>query len=139
MQGKEVKIAIAIGIIMITICLIAFVTVNSKNKVNTLNLKVSKLYEIVDENGEKKYQYRECSVATEDQVYIYKEAAKALSLTEEDLVTGNQIKGNYKVQYNGKMIAFDAVENEDFVYLKDTDRLYNFQSDIYKLVKNACD
>ncbi len=139
MQGKEVKIAIVIGIIMITICLIVFVTVNSKNKVNTLNLKVSKLYEKVDENGKQEYYYKECNVATEDQVYIYKEAAKALSLTEEDLVTGKQIKGNYKVQYNGKMIAFDAIENEDFVYLKDTDRLYNFQSDMYKTVKNACD
>lgn len=139
MQGKEVKIAIVIGIIMITICLIAFVTVNSKNKVNTLNLKVSKLYETVDETGEKKYYYQECNVATEDEVYIYKEAAKALNLTEEDLVTGKQIKGNYKVQYNGKMIAFDAIEKEDYVYLKDTDRLYNFQTDMYKLVKNACE
>lgn len=137
-DNKEVKIAIVVGIIMLTICLIAFVTTKSQNKVNTIDVKIFKLFESVDENGETKYQYRECDINNTDiQINIYKETAKALKLSEDKIVFGKQIKGEYKVEYNGKMVAFDKEANKT-IYLGETKKLYNFDSDLYETVVNVC-
>lgn len=137
-DNKEVKIAIVVGIIMLTICLIAFVTTKSQNKVNTIDVKIFKLFESLDENGETKYQYRECDINNTDiQINIYKETAKALKLSEDKIVFGKQIKGEYKVEYNGKMVAFDKEANKT-IYLGETKKLYNFDSDLYETVVNVC-
>lgn len=137
-NNKEVKIAIIVGIIMITICLIAFITTKSQNKVNTIDVKIFKLFESEDENGETKYQYRECDINNTDiQIDIYKETAKALKLSEDKIVVGKQIKGEYKVEYNGKMVAFDK-DAKKTIYLGETKKLYNFDSNLYETVVNVC-
>lgn len=137
-ENKEVKIAIIVGIIMITICIIMFITVKSKNKVNNIDVKVYKLYESTNDKGETEYQYRPCTINnTDTTIEIYKETAKALKLTEDSLIVGKQIKGEYKVEYNGKMIAFD-ISDDQLVYLNETQKLYKFNSDIYEKVKNVC-
>lgn len=137
-ENKEVKIAIIIGIIMITICIVMFITVKSKNKVNNIDVKVYKLYENTNDEGKTEYQYRPCTINnTDTTIDIYRETAKALKLTEDSLIVGKQIKGEYKVEYNGKMIALD-INDDQLVYLNDTQKLYKFNSDIYEKVKNVC-
>lgn len=136
---KEIKIAIVVGIIMITICLVAFVTTKSKNNLNEVELKVYKLFETTDDEGKTNYHYSKCNIEDTDiEINIYRETVKALKLPEEKLITGKQIKGKYKVELNGKMIAFDGDENENFVFLNDTNRLYEFESGIYETVKKVC-
>lgn len=139
-NGKEVKVAIIVGIIMITICLIAFVTVKSKNNLKDVKIEVYKLYEVPKEDGEKGYVYHSCGeIKTDDQITIMHEIDKAYKLNEESLLTGKQIEGYYKINYNGKIVAFDAPrDNEKMIYREDTGRLYNFESNLYETVKNIC-
>ena len=134
-SNKEVKIAIIVGIIMITICLVIFIFYRAEANVETLNLKVYKLYDI--EGTEDEHEYRECSATADEIVMLSKEYKRTQNLTENKQVTGKQINGNYKVIYEDEYIAFDA-EGINYIYRSDTERLYSFNSKIYDYVTEIC-
>ena len=133
--NKEVKIAIIVGILMITICLIIFIFYRAEANVETLNLKVYKLYDI--EGTEDEHEYRECNTTADDIIMLSKEYKRSQNLTENKQVIGKQINGNYKVIYDDEYIAFDA-NGTNYIYRSDTERLYNFNSKIYDYVTEIC-
>lgn len=135
-NNNEVKIAIIVGAIMLTICLVVFIFNKAeKQEVTNLDIKVYKLYELNAE--EEEYEYRECSVATDDLITINKEFKKIYNLSAEKKATGKTIKGNYKIISQNDFIAFDAGE-ENLVYRSDLPAIFQYDTSLYELVKNIC-
>lgn len=136
-ENKEIKIALVVGIIMITICILTFIIVSSnKKEVGSLDVKVYRLYE--KEGTENEHVYRECSIATEDLLTINREFKKIQKLDANEKVMGKQITGNYKIIANGTFIAFDADEN-NYVYRSDISAIFDYKSSLYKEVKELCE
>ncbi len=132
--NREVKIAIIVGAIMLTACLVFFIFTRSGVEVEDMNLKVYKLHQ--KENGEGN-EYRQCKIPTDQLVPIYKQYKRAAKLTEKSQVTGQQINGDYKLISGDNFIALDE-EGYNLIYRSDTSRLYSFNSIIYDLVVEAC-
>lgn len=134
--NKELKIAITVGIIMITICLLAIIYVKSERNANINNLNHIDI-KVYKANDEKK-SYEQCHITTDMLIQINNEFNKAYRLTESDRVVGKNITGTYRVQSGDKWIAFDFNEKEQYVYRGDTKYLYQFESELYKTVSEAC-
>lgn len=135
-ENKEVKIAIIVGIVMLTICLLTFIFYKSStSKPGTIDIKVYKLYD--KEGTEDEHEYRECTLTTDDIVAINTEYRKASRLSENDQAKG-QINGNYKIVSGSDYIAFDG-DDSNLVYRGSSKRLYNFDSSIYEYVKKVCE
>ncbi len=134
--NKEVKIAIIVGMIMITICLVFFIMKKESTKTENLNLRVYKLYELSGDS-EKKYEYRECSIDTDTLISLTSGYRKAFKLTDKNRVVGEKIKGNYKIVNGDDYIAFDGGESI-YVYRSNTKYLYEMNSTIYSIVEESC-
>jgi len=137
MKNNEVKWAIGIGAIMITICIIAIMVAKGGVKAEEINLKVYKL----NMTGEKvqDYTYEQCKMSTENLVSINREFKNAFKIADSHKVSGAQILGKYKLVDGEDFIAFDEkVNNELVVYRSDKSALYSFDSSIYELVERVC-
>lgn len=135
-QNKELKIAIIVGIIMITICLLVFIFYKANTDVQNIDLKVYKLFEKEDASGE--HEYRECRITTDELIDIKYEYNRATSLTESNRVIGEQIMGEYKIISGENYIAFDIDEEKKLIYRGDTKYLYYFEGSLYDYAVNAC-
>lgn len=134
-NNKEVKIAIIVGAIMLTVCLIVFIFYQAaKEETINVDLKVYKLYEL---DGEEEYEYRQCDITTEDLISINNDYKKILNLNENDKLIGKQIKGNYKIVSGNEYIAFDADEN-NLVYRSDLPAIFKYDTSLYETVSNLC-
>lgn len=137
-NNKEVKIAIIVAVIMLTICLIIFIFHNAqKEEVINLDLKVYKLYELGGEDKED-YEYRPCNISTEDLVSINNDFKKIFNLNEDNKEKGKQIKGNYKIVSGENFIAFDAGE-ENLVYRSDLPAIFKYDTTLYENVAKLCE
>lgn len=134
-DNKEVKIAIIVGVIMITICLLIFIFHKSSVSTNTVDIKVYKLYDIEGKKDE--HEYRSCSVTTEQLLTINKEYKKIKSLKSENKTIGKSINGNYKIMSGEDFIAFDAKDN-NYVYRGDIGAIFDYNSSLYEYVKEIC-
>lgn len=135
-ENREVKIAIIVGIIMITVCLLAFIFSKSNNTTpELLDIKVYKLFN--KEGSEDEHEYRACKINVDDIKAIQSEYNKIMRLSESKKTKG-QINGDYKIMVEDKYIAFDADESNN-VYRGDTSALYNYNSTIYEYVKKVCE
>ena len=137
MKNNEVKWALGIGMIMITICIVAIMISKAGVKGEDINLKIYKL----NETGEKvsDYSYEECKLNTENLVLINREFKKAFKLTDSNKVSGKQILGRYKLLDGDSFIAFDEmVDGKVTIYRSDKASLYGFESTIFELVQRSC-
>ncbi len=133
-NNKEVKIAIIVGIIMITIGLIIFMISKSENTVNELDLKVYRNFTVKDGR-----EYRECTLTTDDIIEIRREYRKITKLDESSKLTGQSITGVYMVKDGENYIAFDADEsNKVYVKANGKEAIYKVESTIYEKVYNLC-
>lgn len=130
--NKEVKIALIIGMIMITLCAIILISNNSskKTKVNT-DIKV---YKHIDDGTTK--GFIECYTNTDDIIFINNEYKKTNSLNDNDKYAGRQLNANYKITNGDDYIAFD--DNSGFVWRGYTQAIYYFESPLYDYVINLC-
>lgn len=134
--NKELKIAIIVGIIMVTICILAFLYVKSErtsyaNKYNQIDIQVYKV-------NEEAKTYVPCHISTETLIQINSEFNRAYRLKDSSRVVGKSITGTYRVQAGNKWIAFDLNEEAKYVYRGDTKYLYEFNSNLYEIVAKAC-
>ncbi len=132
-NNKEIKIAIVVGAIMLTICFVIVVSNMSTKKSNQTATEI-KVYKHYDD-GETK-EYRECTVTTDELVNINNEFNSIKLLDDEDKFPGTSINGTYRITKNDDFIAFDGDNN--LVYRGDTQALYLYKSDIYEYVANIC-
>ena len=132
--NNEIKIAIGVGVIMLTAILIAIIYSKQEVATNSIDLKIYKLYEV--EGKKDQHVYRECHVTTDDVIELYKEYRKIAKLSKDDIVKGEGITGNYKIINGDDYIAFDG--NSNRVYRSDSASLYAFNSSIYKDVVELC-
>jgi hypothetical protein len=129
-NNKEVKIAIIVGIIMITICLLAVIINNSKNDIEQINLKVYK-----NENRE----YNQCSITTDELITINREFNRATRIKEEKQLAGESITGTYMVKIDDNFVAFDADgKNKIYVSANGKEAIYELPTPMYEIVKKAC-
>lgn len=130
-NNKEIKIAIIVGIIMITICLLAIIINNSKNNIEEITLKVYK-----NENRE----YNQCSITTDELITINREYNRATKIKEEKQLAGESITGTYMIKDGDDYIAFDADgKNRVYVSAKGKEAIYELSSPMYNIVKKACE
>ena len=134
--NKELKIAIMVGVIMITICALAFIYVKSERTSNTNNLNQIdiQLYKVNEETK----SYIQCHINTDTLIQVNSEFNKAYRLTESSRVVGKSITGTYRVQSGEKWVAFDLNKEEPYIYRGDTKYLYQFDSELYDIVAKAC-
>lgn len=132
-NNKEIKIAIVVGAIMLTVCFVIVVSnMSTKNGNQTATeIKVFKHYD----DGTTK-EYRECNVTTDELVNINNEFNSIKLLGDEDKYPGTSINGTYRISKNNDFIAFD--DNNNLVYRGDTQALYYYESDLYEYVANIC-
>ncbi len=130
--NKEIKIAIIVGVIMITACILAFIYFKSgDNNINQIDIKVYKV------NEEEKV-YEQCQISTDTLIQINNEYKRISRLTDSSRVKGQSITGTYKVVSGDNFIAFDLNEDKNYIYRGDTQYLYEFDSDLYNIVASAC-
>lgn len=129
--NKELKIAIIVGIVMITICALVIIFYKADRKNNEINIQVYKV-------NEQEKTYEKCSVPTELLVQINSEYRRASRLTENKRVIGEKITGLYKIVSEKDYIAFDGEKGKNYIYRGDTKYLYEFDSAMYNLVIEAC-
>ena len=130
--NKELKIAIIVGAIMITSCILAFMYFKSGDKnLNQIDIKV---YKANDETQ----TYEPCSINPNLLIQLNSEFNRAYRLSENSRVVGKTITGRYRVSSGTNFIAFDEKGEENYIYRGDTKYLYSFSSDIYELVATAC-
>ena len=136
-KHNEVKWAIAIGAIMLTICFLAFsYSRNAENKAKSLDYKIYKLQK--NGNDYKDYTYSECRISTDNLITVDKEFNKAFKLDDKSKVTGTKILGEYKIVSGSLFIAFDVSEDQKVIYRSDSANLYEFNSNLYQLVSKLC-
>ena len=134
-NNKEVKIAIIVGIIMITICLLAVIISKSNNKLEEINLKVYKNY-----TTEKGREYRECTITTDELISIKREYNRATNISEEKQLAGQSITGIYMIKDGEEYIAFDADDTKRvYVLANGHQAIYSLESSMYETVKKACE
>lgn len=134
-NNKEVKIAIIVGIIMITISLLAIIIHNSNTKIEEVSLKVYKNY--TTEDGR---EYRECTITTDELISIKREYNRAININEDKKLTGQTITGTYMIKDGDEYIAFDADDsNKVYVLANSKQAIYNLDSTMYETVKKACE
>lgn len=134
-NNKEVKIAIVVGIIMITISLLAIIIHNSNTKIEEVSLKVYKNY--TTEDGR---EYRECTLTTDELISIKREYNKATNINEDKKLTGQTITGTYMIKDGDEYIAFDADDsNKVYVLANSKQAIYSLDSTMYETVKKACE
>lgn len=134
-NNKEVKIAIIVGIIMITICLLAVIISKSNNKLEEINLKVYKNY-----TTEKGREYRECTITTDELISIKREYNRATNISEEKQLAGQSITGIYMIKDGEEYIAFDADDTKRvYVLANGRQAIYSLESSMYETVKKACE
>ncbi len=133
-NNKEVKIAIIVGLIMITIGLVIFMISKSETKVNNLDLRVYRNFTVKDGR-----EYRECTITTDDIIEIRREYMKITKLDESNKLTGQSITGVYMVKDGENYIAFDADEsNKVYVKANGKEAIYKVESPVYEKVYNLC-
>ena len=132
-NNKEIKIAIIVAMIMITVCFIIIISNNaSKNSRQTAN--EIKIYKHYDDGTTK--EYHECKATTDDLAIINEEFRKIMLLDDEDKHPGSTINGTYRVSKGNNYIAFDG--NDYFVYRGDTQAIYIYKSNLYDKVTELC-
>lgn len=129
--NKELKIAIIVGIIMVTICALVIIFHKSDKKNNEIDIQVYKV-------NEKEKIYERCSVPTDFLVQINSEYKRAGRIPESKRVIGQKITGLYKIVSGNDYIAFDGEKDKNYIYRGDTKYLYEFDSTMYNLVIEAC-
>lgn len=130
---KEITIAVVVGCIMLLTCVIVFVS--QRNNETPVNIKVYKLYESGVE-GEVGY-YSECSIDTEDLLKVKKEFNRMNALKDANILSGETIKGSYKVIMDDKFLAFDN-STDNVIYNGSKNRIYKFSSEMYEIIINTC-
>ncbi len=146
-MSKEVKIAIILGVILVTISLLIIIVSGNKNT-QEIDLKVYKLERIDGDTSKKAvgeikaedYQYVECKVNTDEMIEIYRDLKKVYSLDESKVVSNKKIVGYYKVVSKSRSYAFDIAEKNDdqIIFRGDTELLYKYDSPTLKTIENIC-
>ncbi len=132
MKSKlELKIAIAVGVIMILICLFVLTKQNSK-KNEVVDLKVYKHIETEEQKG-----YVECIISTEELSKINKEMKRVEKLNDSTLLRG-KIEGNYKIVVGDNYYAFDELEDK-FIFRGSDKEIHAFDGETYEIVVNRCE
>lgn len=134
-MNKEVKIAIVVGVLMITICLMAIIISQNSIKAEDVNLVIYKLNKTGDSTAD--YTYEKCSVSTEELLPVYKVYKKMLELSDDKKVTGEQIMGEYMLRDENNYVAFDD-DDTDYIYLSKTSSLYEYKTNIYQTIVELC-
>ena len=130
--NKELKIALIVGMIMITICAVVFIFYKSDSNSNEIDIKVYKV------NEEEKV-YEPCVVPQEKAMQIFAEYKSATRLSENNRVVGKKITGKYKVMSGNDYIAFDGEKEKDYVFRGDTQYMYEYKTTLYDIVKEICE
>jgi hypothetical protein len=146
-MNKELKIAIILGVILVTLCLL-IVIVSGNKKTQELDIKVYKLERIDGDTTKKKdqeikaedYQYVECKINTDEMIEVYRDLKKVYNLDESSAVANKKIVGYYKVASKSETYAFDIAEKgeEQTVYRGDTGLLYKYNSSTLQTIANIC-
>ena len=127
--NRELKIAIIVGIIMITLCLILFIFNKSDSNLETIDIHIYKA-------NQEEQVYEECTgtLSTDEIIVINSAVKSAHRLSESDRVIGGKITAgeNYA-------IMFDGETDKNIIYREDTQYLYNFESSIFETVKKVCE
>ena len=134
MLGKELKIALGVGIAMILICLLV-VLIQSNKAQDDVKVNVYKLTAV--EGEEDKHVYKACSISTEDALKINKEYKRIQALRDLNALQGQSINGDYKVVIGEEFVAFDN-SADNMIYIGKENKIYKFSSEIYELVVNTC-
>lgn len=133
-NNKEIKIAIIVGALMLTACLVAYIFYKSSTKVENIDIKVYKNYTTEDGRA-----YYECNISTEDLLTINSEYKRLTNLKKSESIKGASITGTYMIRNGEDYIAFDATEsNLVFFNINGNQAIYELTSTMYDIVKNAC-
>ncbi len=137
--NREVKIAIIVGIIMISLCAIAIIAKNAR-KQEAVNLDIRVFKHVVTNSTDKTGVYYECNVPTDKLSIINLEFKKIMNLNDSDkkaFEMNDGIEGNYKITSGSNFVAFDD-SKANVVYRNDTTSLYSYRSNLYKVVEEVC-
>jgi len=137
--NREVKIALIVGIIMITLCAIAIIAKNaSKKAAEELDIHIYR--HVITNKADNSGIYYECNVPTDKKSIVNVEFKKVMNLKDSAKNTDETVKGiegNYKVTVDSNFIAFDDSKS-NLVYRNDTTSLYSYRSNLYAIVEEAC-
>ena len=128
-----VSIVIVVLVTMIAILYTKKVRPQPQTETN-YDIKVYKSH--VNEQEKSGHSYRECVVDPAGKPLLIAEFQKIVALGDGNIISDQSINGTYRVDYKGKMIAFDNTEG--LVYNREKNELYHYNSPIYQKVIDYC-
>ena len=133
-------------IFIIAIIVVVFVTLTAilyTDKVKPSNgltetdydIKIYKSHE--NKNTKSGTSYAECEIDPSNKALLIAEFNRISSLGEGSEITNASINGTYRVDYKDGMIAFDN-DKDHIVYVGKKNKLYTYDSTLYKKVIEYC-
>ena len=135
-DSKNLILASIAIIAVVLVALVLFFSKDGKNEINN-NLDKVKVYIHHEKTEKEKGYYSECNLSTEDLVKVRNDFNKIVKLTDQNLLNGKKINGDYKVIVEDKFIAFDK-EHDNSVYIEEYNGIYEFKGNIYDIVIKNC-
>ena len=134
-------------IFIIAVIIVVFVTLTAilyANKVKPSNglteteydIKVYKSHE--NKKVESGHSYAECEIDPANKPLLIAEFNRISSLEDKNVITNASINGTYRIDYKDGMIAFDN-DKDLVVYVSKKNKLYMYDSIIYKKVMEYCE
>ena len=139
MDSNKTIFIIAI-IIVVFVTLVAILYTNKVKPENGLvdtdyDIRVYKSHE--NEKTKSGTSYGECVVDPSNKALLVAEFNRISALGENSVVSNASINGTYRIDYKGEMIAFDN-DTDNIVYVAKNNKLYIYNSSIYKKVIEYC-
>lgn len=139
MESNKTLFIISV-IVVVFVTMVAILYTNKVKPSNGLtetnyDIKVYKSHE--NAKVESGHSYAECEVDPANKAILVAEFNRISALGEKNEITNASINGTYRVDYNGAMIAFDN-DTDHIVYVAKNNKLYVYDSTIYKKVIEYC-
>lgn len=139
MESNKTLFIISI-IVVIFVTLVAILYTDKVKPSNGMeeteyDIKVYKSHD--NSNVESGHSYAECEVDPSNKALLIAEFNRISALGDSSVITNASINGTYRLDYKGAIIAFDN-DTDKVVYVGKNNKLYLYDSPIYKKVMEYC-
>ena len=134
-DNKEIKIAAVVGAFMLIFCVVMIQYASNNSEVPEEEILKNSFMVYKNTTVDGKRAYTPCTVPASDLNEIQAEYQKIINATENS--TASNITGTYRVGTENDFIAFDE-DNNNNVFIKSKNKLYNIESTLYEKVINLC-
>ena len=135
-SNKVIFIVAVVIVILVTMIAILYTKKVRPQPQTETNYDIKVYKSHLNEKEESGHSYAECVVDPSNKPLLIAEFQKIIALGDGNIADAQGINGTYRIDYKGKMIAFD--DTEGIVYNGEKNQLYYYNSPMYQRVIDYC-